>query len=60
VLRKKRVAEKGPLWLFQPDGYFFSITNDLTTPAPEIVFPANDRCDQENLIAPRSATDPLC
>ena len=31
--------------------YFFYITNDRTTPASEIVFLANDRCDQENLIA---------
>jgi hypothetical protein len=51
VLRKKLVVEKGQLWLFQPDRYFFYITNDLTTPASEIVFLANDRCDQENLIA---------
>jgi hypothetical protein len=39
------------LWLFEPDRYFFYITNDWTTPASEIVFLANDRCDQENLIA---------
>jgi hypothetical protein len=51
VLRKKLVVEKGPLWLFEPDRYFFYITNDRTTPASEIVFLANDRCDQENLIA---------
>jgi Transposase DDE domain group 1 len=51
VLRKKLVAEKGQLWLFEPDRYFFYITNDLTSPASEIVFLANDRCDQENLIA---------
>jgi hypothetical protein len=50
-LRKKLVVEKGQLWLFQPDRYFFSITNDRTTPASEVVFLANDRCDQENLIA---------
>ena len=31
--------------------YFFYITNDRTTPADQIVFQANDRCDQENLIA---------
>ena len=30
--------------------YFFYITNDGTTPAEEIVFLANDRCNQENLI----------
>jgi hypothetical protein len=51
VLRKKLVVEKGQLWLFQPDRYFFSITNDRTTPASEVVFLANDQCDQENLIA---------
>ena len=51
VLRKKLIVEKGQLWLFEPDRYFFSITNDLTTPSSEIVFLANDRCDQENLIA---------
>jgi hypothetical protein len=51
VLRKKLVVEKGQLWLFEPDRYFFWITNDRTTPASEIVFLANDRCDQENLIS---------
>jgi hypothetical protein len=51
VLRKKLVAETGQLWLFEPDRFFFYITNDRTTPASEIVFLANDRCDQENLIA---------
>jgi hypothetical protein len=50
VLRKKLVVEKGQMWLFEPDRYFFYITNDRTTPASEIVFLANDRCDQENLI----------
>ena len=51
VLRKKLVVEKGQLWLFEPDRYFFYITNDRATSASEIVFLANDRCDQENLIA---------
>jgi hypothetical protein len=51
VLRKKLVVEKGQLWLFEPDRFFSYITNDLTTPASEVVFLANDRCDQENLIA---------
>jgi Transposase DDE domain group 1 len=51
VLRKKLVVETGQLWLFEPDRYYFYITNDRTTPASEIVFLANDRCDQENLIA---------
>jgi hypothetical protein len=51
VLRKKLVVEKGQPWLFEPDRYFFYITNDRTAPASEVVFLANDRCDQENLIA---------
>jgi hypothetical protein len=51
VLRKKLVVEKGQLWLFEPDRYFFYLTNDRTSSASEIVFLANDRCDQENLIA---------
>jgi hypothetical protein len=51
VLRKKLVVEKGQLWLFEPDRFFFYITNDRTTPASEVVSLANDRCDQENLIA---------
>jgi hypothetical protein len=51
VLRKKLVVEKGQLWLFEPDRYFFYITNDRESSASEIIFLANDRCDQENLIA---------
>jgi hypothetical protein len=50
VLKKNLVVEKGQLWLFEPDRFFFYITNDRATPASEIVFLANDRCDQENLI----------
>jgi hypothetical protein len=51
VLRKKLIVEKGQLWLFEPDRYYFYLTNDRTTPASQIVLLANDRCDQENLIA---------
>jgi hypothetical protein len=51
VLRKKLVVEKGQLWLLEPDRHFFYITNDRERSASEIVFCANDRCDQENLIA---------
>jgi hypothetical protein len=51
VLKKKLVVEKGQLWLLEPDRFFFYITNDLTSPASEIVFLAHDRCDQEDLIA---------
>ena len=38
--------------LFEEYRYFFYITNDRKmTTAKEVVFSANDRCDQENLIA---------
>src|ERR1051326_6828424 len=37
--------------LFEEYRYFFSITNDRDMTAEEVVFSANDRCDQENLIA---------
>ena len=51
VLRKRLSVEKGQLVLFEEYRYYFFITNDRTSPASEIVFLANDRCDQENLIA---------
>lgn len=50
VLRKRLSVEKGQMVLFEEYRYFFYITNDRTSPASEIVFCANDRCDQENLI----------
>ena len=37
--------------LFEEYRYFFYITNDREMTAEEVVFPANDRCDQQNLIA---------
>jgi hypothetical protein len=51
VLRKRLSVEKGQMVLFEEYRYYFYVTNDRTTPASEIVFLANDRCDQENLIA---------
>jgi hypothetical protein len=45
------VVEKKRMWLFEPDRYSFSISNDRTNPASEVVFLASDRCCQENLIA---------
>ena len=51
VLRKRLSVEKGQMVLFEEYRYFFYITNDRTSPASEVVFLANDRCDQENLIA---------
>jgi hypothetical protein len=51
VLRKRLGIDQGQMRLFEEYRYYFYITNDRETPAEEIVFSANDRCDQENLIA---------
>jgi Transposase DDE domain group 1 len=51
VLRKLVGIDKGSVRLREEERYFFYITNDRTAPADQIVFQANDRCDQENLIA---------
>jgi hypothetical protein len=51
VLRKNISVEQGDERLFDEIRYFFYLTNDRTTPAAELVFFANDRCNQENLIA---------
>ena len=51
VLRKNLSVEKGEQVLFDDYRYFFYLTNDRTSPAAEIVFRANDRCNQENLHA---------
>jgi hypothetical protein len=50
VLRKSISVEKGQQKLFEQYVYFFYITNDRESPAEQIVFLANDRCDQENLV----------
>lgn len=50
VLRKNLTVEKGELRLFDEVRYFFYITNDSKSPKEEIVFQANQRCDQENVI----------
>ena len=50
VTRKNLTVSRGEKELFDDIRYFFYVTNDLTTPAEEIVLLANDRCDQENLI----------
>ena len=50
VVRKNLSVEKGENVLFDDVRYFFYITNDCGRSAQEIVFLANDRCDQENLI----------
>ena len=51
VLRKRLGTDQGQLRLFEEYRYFFYITNDRDKTAEEVVFSANDRCDQENLIA---------
>jgi hypothetical protein len=51
ILRKRLGIDKGELRLFEEYRYFFYITNDRDLSAEEVVFSANDRCDQENLIA---------
>src|SRR6266516_101809 len=51
VLRKNLSVERGEWALFDDLRYFFYLTNDHETSANELVFLANDRCNQENLIA---------
>ena len=51
VVRKNITKEKGEQALFDEVRYFFYITNERAASADEIVFSANDRCNQENLIA---------
>ena len=50
VVRKNLSVQKGEKLLFDDVRYFFYISNDWGRSAEQIVFLANDRCDQENLI----------
>jgi Transposase DDE domain group 1 len=50
VARKNLTRSRGEKDIFDEIRFFFYVTNDLETPPEEIVFLANDRCDQENLI----------
>jgi len=50
VLRKNLTVERGEIALFDDIRYFFYITNDRDLTAAQVVFEANDRCNQENLI----------
>ncbi len=50
ILRKNLTVKKGERWLFDDWRYFFYITNDRSFSAEEVVWQANERCDQENLI----------
>ena len=50
ALRKTLSVEQGQQKLFEEYRTFFYITNDRTSTPEQIVFSANDRCNQENLI----------
>ena len=50
VVRKNISVEQGDQRLFDEIRYFFYLTNDHETAAADVVFLANDRCNQENLI----------
>jgi hypothetical protein len=51
VVRKNISVEKGEQVLFPDERYFFYITNERSCTMEEVVAEANDRCNQENLIA---------
>jgi len=51
VVRKHISKEKGEQVLFPDVRDFFYITNDWELPIEDVVFEANDRCNQENLLA---------
>jgi Transposase DDE domain group 1 len=50
ALRKNISVEKGDNVLFDEIRYFFYITNDRQMSQTQIVFDANQRCQQENLL----------
>ena len=51
VVCKRLGVDQGQMRLFEEYRYLFYVTNDRSRTAEQIVFAANDRCDQENLIA---------
>ena len=51
VVWKELDVYRGQKRLFDDDRCFFYISNDSEKTAEEIVFSANDRCNQENLLA---------
>jgi len=51
VVRKNLSVEKGERVLFDRVRYFFYLTNDWVAEPEEIVWSANDRCHQENVLA---------
>jgi hypothetical protein len=51
VVRQTIAVDKGQARLFDEIRYRFYLTNDREAAARDLVFKANDRCNQENLIA---------
>jgi len=51
IVRQTIAVETGQARLFDEIRYRFYLTNDRKSTCPDLVFKANDRCDQENLIA---------
>ena len=51
IVRQTIAVEKGQARLFDEIRYLFYLTNDRKAAARDLVFKANDRCNQENLIA---------
>ncbi len=51
VVRKNISVEKGEQVLFPNERYFFYITNEWEGTPQQVVFEANDRCNQENHLA---------
>ena len=61
ALRKDVEVTRGQQRLFNDEPYFFYITNasSRTTSSRQVVFAANDRCDQENTISQLKACGAL-
>jgi hypothetical protein len=51
ILRKNLSVEKGEQVLYEDIRYFFYLSNIPDQTPEELILSANDRCDQENLIA---------
>jgi hypothetical protein len=51
VVRKNISVEKGEFAFLPEVRYFFYVTNQREITKEDVVFSANDRCDQENIIA---------
>ena len=60
VVRKNlKVSEPRQIRLFDDYRYFFYLTNDRESTLEEIVFTANERCKQENMLAQLKAVRAL-